>query len=143
MRLLGLGWTKAYHAWLKDGLPYTSIQLFWFFKQIVILLAEALDVPGEPPLTLPSPPEMQSLCTKSKLAMNMKSRDENNLAKFKVKTFAKRDRREADGVGDRWSEMQRSVLLDIDSTLIGFRIEVLFEYTETDGTTYLDLCHGE
>ena len=70
--------------------------------------------------------------------MNMKSRDENNLAEFKVKTYAKRDRRGVDGVGDRWSEMQRSVMPDIDSTLIGFRIEVLFEYTETDGTTSLD-----
>ena len=138
MSLLGLEWNKAYHAWSKDGLPYTSNQLFRFFKQIVIPLAETLDVPGEPPLTLPSPPEMQSLGTKSKLVMNMKSRDENNLAEFKVKTYAKRDRREADGVGDRWSEMQRSVMLDIDSMLIGFRIEVLFEYTERDGTIYLD-----
>ncbi len=25
---------------------------------------------------------------------------------------------------------------DIDSTLVGFRIEKLFEYSETDGTTY-------
>ena len=32
---------------------------------------------------------------------------------------------------------------DIDSTLVGFRIEKLFEYSETDGTTYLDWCHGE
>jgi hypothetical protein len=31
----------------------------------------------------------------------------------------------------------------IDSTLIGFKIVVLFEYTETDGTTLLDWCHGE
>jgi hypothetical protein len=86
---------------------------------------------------------MQSLGTKSKLAMNMKSRDENKLAEFKVKTYAKRERREANGVGDRWSEMQRSVMPDIDSMLIRFRIEVLCEYTETDGTTYLDWCHRE
>jgi hypothetical protein len=71
---------------------------FLIFKQIVIPLAETLDVPGEPPLTLPSPPEMQSLGTKSELAMNMKSRDENNLAELKAKTYTKRDRREADGV---------------------------------------------
>ena len=32
---------------------------------------------------------------------------------------------------------------DIDWTLIRFRIEVLFEYTETDGTKYLDWCHGK
>jgi hypothetical protein len=39
--------------------------------------------------------------------------------------------------------MQRSVMPYIDSTLIGFRIEMLFEYTETYGTTYLDWCHGK
>jgi hypothetical protein len=60
----------------------------------VIPLAETLDVHGKPPLTLPSPPEMQSLGTKSDLAMNMKSRNENNLAEFKVKTYAKRERQE-------------------------------------------------
>ena len=109
----------------------------------MIPLADILDVPGEPPLALPSPPEMQSLGTKSELDMTMKSRDENNLAEFKKKAYAERDRREADGVGDRWSEMQRSVMPEIDSTLIGFRIKMLFEYTETDGTTYLDWCHGE
>ena len=32
---------------------------------------------------------------------------------------------------------------DIDATLVGFRIEKLFEYSETDGTTYLDWCHGQ
>ncbi len=32
---------------------------------------------------------------------------------------------------------------DIDSTLVGFRIEKLFEYSETNGTKYLDWCHGE
>jgi hypothetical protein len=39
--------------------------------------------------------------------------------------------------------MQRSVILDIDSTLIGFRIEMLCEYTGIDGRTYLDWCHGQ
>ncbi len=28
MRSLGLGWNEAYHAWSKDGIPYTSYQLF-------------------------------------------------------------------------------------------------------------------
>ena len=32
---------------------------------------------------------------------------------------------------------------DIYSTLVGFRIEKLFEYSKTDGTTYLFWCHGE
>ena len=87
---------------VKVGQPYTSTQLFRFSKQEVIPLAGKLDVLGKPPLTLPSPSEIQSLGTKSELAMNITSRDENNLAEFKVKTYAERDKRQADGVGDRW-----------------------------------------
>jgi hypothetical protein len=109
----------------------------------VIPLAETLDVSGEPPLSLPSPPEMPSLGTKSEIALSMESKNESKLAEFKVIAYAKRDKREAGGIGDRWSGMQRSVMPDIDSTLVGFRIEKLFEYSETDGTTYLDWCHGE
>ncbi len=32
---------------------------------------------------------------------------------------------------------------DIDSTLVGFGIEKLFEYSEINRTTYLDWCHEE
>jgi hypothetical protein len=71
MRSLGIGWNESYHAWSKDGQPYTSTHLFRFFKQEVIPLAGKLDVPGEPPLNLPLPPEIQSLGAKSELAINM------------------------------------------------------------------------
>jgi len=109
----------------------------------VIPLAETRVVPGEPPLSLPSPPDMPSLGTKSEIALSMESKNESKLAEFKEKAYSERDKREEDGIGDRWSEMQRSVMPDIDSTLVGFRIEKLFEYSETDGTTYLDWCHGQ
>ncbi len=109
----------------------------------MIPLAETQDVPGEPPISLPSPPEMPSLGAKSEIALSMESKNETKLAEFKVKAYAERDKQEADGIGDRRSEMQRSVMPDIDSTLVGFRIEKLFEYSETDGTKYLDWCHGE
>jgi hypothetical protein len=51
----------------------------------VIPLAETRDVPGEPPLSLPSPPEMPSLGTKSENALSMASKNESKLAEFKVK----------------------------------------------------------
>ncbi len=98
MRSLGLGWNEAYNAWSKDGIPYTSNQLFRFFKQYVIPLAETWDVPGEPPLPLSSPPEMPSLGTKSEIALSMESKNESKMAEFKVKAYAKRDKQEADGM---------------------------------------------
>jgi hypothetical protein len=109
----------------------------------VIPLAETRDVPREPPLSLPSPPEMPSLGTKSEIALSMESKNESKLAEFKVKAYAERDKQESDGIGDVWLEMQRIVMPDIDSTLVGFRIEKLFEYSEIDGITYFDWCHGE
>ena len=62
-------------------------------------------MPGEPPLSLPSPPEMPSLGTKYEIALSMESKNESKLAEFEVKAYAERDKREADGIGDRWSEM--------------------------------------
>jgi hypothetical protein len=53
MRSLVLGWNEAYHAWSTDRQPYTSTQLFRFFKQEVIPLSGKLNVPGEPLLTFP------------------------------------------------------------------------------------------
>ncbi len=64
-------------------------------------------MPGESPLSLPTPPEMPSLGTKSEIALSMESKNESKLAEFKVKAFAKYDKQEADGIGDKWSEMQR------------------------------------
>ncbi len=31
---------------------------------------------------------------------------------------------------------------NLDSSLIGFKIEMLFSYTETDGSTFLNWYHG-
>ena len=92
MRSLGLGWNEAYHAWSKDGIPYKSNQLFSFFKQCVIPLAETRNVPREPPLSLPSPPEMPSLGTKSEIALSMESKNESKLAEFKEKAYSERDK---------------------------------------------------
>jgi hypothetical protein len=75
----------------------------------VIPLAETRDVPGEPPLSLPSPPKMPSLGTKSEIALCMESKNESKLAEFKVKAYAKRDKQEAEGIGDRWSEICKGV----------------------------------
>ena len=64
----------------------------------MIPLAETQDVPGKPPLSLLSPPKMPSLGTKSEIVLSMESKNESELAEFKVKAYAKRDKQEADGM---------------------------------------------
>jgi hypothetical protein len=62
------------------------------FKQCVIPLAETRDVPREPLLSLPSPPDMPSLGTKSDIAFSMESKNESKLAEFKEKAYSERDK---------------------------------------------------
>ena len=43
---------------------------------------------------------------------------------------------------DRWSSMQQNIMPTVDETFVGFKIEMLFEYDNDDGTRYLDWCNG-
>ena len=72
-------------------------------------------------------------------------RNENaiNREAIEKKCHEERDRREAQGKGDRWMEMQRKSMPKLDKSLIGFKLEKLFEYTEPDGSVLVTWCHGE
>lgn len=65
-----------------------------------------------------------------------------NVAQFKERVHLIWDECEKEGRVDWWSEQQRSFMPDIDSTRIGFHIEVLFSFTEANGTIYPDWCYG-
>ena len=39
---------------------------------------------------------------------------------------------------DRWSSMQRNIMPAIDENFVRFKIEMLFEYENDDGTRYLN-----
>jgi len=43
-------------------------------------------------------------------------------------------------LGDRWGEKQSVVIPEINDTFIGFKIEMLFNYTHDQGLSW---CHGE
>ena len=51
------------------------------------------------------------------------------LVEFKPEAMALRDEREASGLGDRWSEMQRTTIKpEIDAKLKGFKIDAVQLY---------------
>ena len=144
IRYLGLGWVKAHHAWSSGGTTYLAKYLLGWLIETVIPMADNVDIPSEPPLSLPSPPELPSLGTISDLALVYKTASEEKIASFKEKSNKERDSREADGKGDKWSERQQSTKPDIDETFVGFKIEMLFTFPNAiDGGTYLDWCHGQ
>ena len=54
-----------------------------------------------------------------------------------------RDGRETEGRGDRYSEMQRSIMPELNEQFVGFRSNMYFKYTNPeDGSDYMDWCRG-
>lgn len=58
-------------------------------------------------------------------------------------SYKEREHREAKAVGDEWSEMQEVNMPDIDSSFVGYKIEILFEYTDNDGSSLVNWYNGE
>ncbi len=66
-----------------------------------------------------------------------------NFYKFKRDAYVEHEQRQEAGVGDRWYEMQRNIMPSVDSSLVRFKIEMLFSYMGPDGSTFLlNGCHG-
>ena len=51
--------------------------------------------------------------------------------------------REKEGRGDRWGDRQRIKKPSLDKKLIGFKVELLWQYPGEDGEPYLDWAHGK
>jgi hypothetical protein len=62
------------------------------------------------------------------------------ISEFKHKDRKERDRREEEGLGDRWGEKQSVVMPEINDKFIGFKVEMLLKYTHDQGLSW---CHGE
>ena len=61
IRYLGLGWDEAYHAWSCNGIDYKPLHFFRFLVNVDIPLKGEKEVPEEPPVELPAPPDMPTL----------------------------------------------------------------------------------
>ena len=62
------GWAAAHHAWSLNDRPFTAEELFQHFLDVVLPLADKMDVPPEAPVSLLSLPSMPQLGTTSSLA---------------------------------------------------------------------------
>ena len=142
IRFKGLGWENAHHAWSGGGVIYRADKLFKHLVEVVIPLAGELDEPSEPPLNIPSPPDMKDLGTTSDLALSFKGASTDKRTQLKDDCNDEIGRREARGDGDMLTETQESHMPDINDALIGYKIEMLFEYPSDDGSQYLDWAHG-
>ena len=108
----------------------------------MIPLTKKLDVPSEAPLKWPEPPQLPELGTTGGHAKALSDGNDNERDEMKRAAIDERDKRETEGRGDRYSERQRVSAPKIDTKIIGFPVELLCEYTDEDGETYLDWAHG-
>eukprot|EP00957_Ditylum_brightwellii_P039469 2985750-Ditylum_brightwellii.AAC.1 len=72
IRYLGFGWEEARHPWSKNNTPFTSVQLLNHFIDVFLPLENKYDIPSEPLVKLPQPPDLSLLGTTSDLAFDYK-----------------------------------------------------------------------
>ena len=142
IRYLGLGWDEAYHAWSCNGVDYTPLHLFRFLVDVVIPLKGEKEVPEEPPVELPAPPDMPTLGKTSSDANGLSDTHNDRLKAFKAKWRSERDNRMERGEGDKWSKMQKDAAPKVDDSLVGYKIEMLFSGHDDEGEPFVNWYHG-
>ena len=120
IRSLGLGWKETYHPWSEDGVDYSPDYLFNFLCNCVIPLSQTKEVPDGPPIELPAPPEIHQLSTDTNDSQVLTRED--TYKEFESKWTEEREKREKEGIGDRWMMCQTDNEPSINSSLEGFKI---------------------
>ena len=112
---------QAHHPWSKNGTDaYNAKHLLANLCLIVIPLAAKLRVPDDTPVKLPTAPDVCTLGTLSAIGNELETKSLATITEFKHKGREERDRREKEGLGDRWGEKQSVVIPKINNKLIGF-----------------------
>ena len=70
--------------------------------ETVIPMANDLPIPNEPPIKLPSPPELQLLGMQSELSCVYAAGNQDKMEAFKTSAHAEQDKLEEEGKTDRW-----------------------------------------
>ena len=109
---------------------------------VVIPLASKLDVPSEAPTELPATPDLPVLGTKDDIDLTKGSSYAGRIQELKLKGHEERDARELEGIGDRWSEQQQLTAPKINSSLVGWPIEMYFELGDVEGGRHNNWYHG-
>ena len=91
IRYLGLGWELDHHAWYEGGRTFYSENFYKHLVELVIPIADDLAVPPDPPVNIPTLPEMKTLGTVSDLAEELETHTEDKLTEFKNKSNAEMD----------------------------------------------------
>jgi hypothetical protein len=121
-------------------MAYSAKSLLANWCLIIIPLAAILRVPDDAPVKLSIAPDVCTLGNLSAISDGLKTKSLATITEFKHREREERDRREGEGLGDRWGEKQSVVIPEINNKFIGFKFEMLLKYTHDQGLSW---CHGE
>ncbi len=92
--------------------------------------------PDDAPVKSPTDLDVCTLGTLSAIGEELKTKSLATITEFKHKGREERDRREKEGLGNRWGGKQSVVIPEIIDKFIGFKIEMLFNYTHDQGLSW-------
>ena len=141
IRVLGLGWEDLATPWSINGKDLTSDELAKHLKSI-IKEQRKRSIPSKPPIPLPERKDLPILGTKT---LDLAVIESTHLLKgenFERDAHAIRNKREADGVGDRYAGLQPMSRPNIDQSLLGKRLDVCEKYTLEEGGIELRWSQG-
>ena len=141
IRVIGLGWSDLHTPWSEKGKPFLPEMLSTKLKEIIRQQKHRL-VPTHPPPNLPKRKALPILGTLIPQVQAMDKVSAVATSKFMADAVEEKRRREDAGFGDSFAEIQPPVMPEIDS-LVGRRIDKLFEYVEPGGEHVLQWCQGE
>ncbi len=125
-----MDWVEYKHTILGARIAWNSAKhLLAYLCSNVIPFAAILRVPDDAPVKLPTAPDVCPLGTLSAIGEELKTNHLATITEFKHKGREERDKREEEGLGDRRGETQSVVIPEINGKFIGFKFEMLFNYT--------------
>lgn len=148
IRRIGFGWEECAHQWsCKEGdvrRNYSSRELLNFLKDTVLPIERRRGIPSEPATNYAMSVSINyKLGTISDLQFVDESINTKSSEDLANDAIEERERREQENETDRQSRLQPNIMPKVDASLVGFSIEVCFEYvSDDDDSTYLAWCDG-
>ena len=143
IRRIGFGWEECGHPWSRNGEYFTSRELLSFLIDVVIPFELKRGIPSEPAVDFTTKVlTTLKLGTESSLEFIDETINPRNTTELLEDAIEERERRENEFLTDRDSMLQPNVMPNVDKSLVGFPIEVCFEYDGEDGAPFTAWCDG-
>ena len=96
----------------------------------------------EAPVDLPSPPDLIERGTTADVDLSSGTKYAEQAARLKSDGYKEKEERMARGEGNKWADWQTFTMPMIDDSFKGFRIEMVFEYTDPENGAFTNWYHG-